>query len=362
MRNGYPGGMRSVRTWLLTVALLLAATEAAPAATPPGVAKTIRPARLADHAARATMPAEWWTLRAIDPRTRKAFHVQVDRRPGRTSVWVATSVVDDPLGEDLTVIGSGSEVDGSVNATARRLTATAPGISVRIDLERRELRAELQTPHSSGRITLSRLTRGPAALGFDIGTAGLLDPSVAPTELSWSVPIATSTARGAIDFAGTKIDVDGWRGSYEHGWGEVYPGSDGWDLWDSYIVHRRRGVAWIVFGLNRWDTVAGAGARDAMWIGMLARATPRGLRACRPAIHRRDWQTTSVIERYTSYAPTLRARCRGLRATFLDRLSERGLGRPEGLSDFAFGRPATVNGRGAGWAEHRGNAFYAAGA
>lgn len=362
MANGYPHGMRSVRVWILTAALLLAAAETAAAATPPGVAKAIRPARLADHAARATVPAEWWTLRAIHPRTRKAFQVQVHRRQGWTSAWLATSVLDDPIGEDLTIGGPGSEVDGSVSATARRLTVTAPRISVRIDLGRREVRAEVQTPHTRGRMTLRRLVRGPAALGFEIGTAGLLDPAAAPNELSWSVPVATSTARGAIDFNGTKIDVDGWRGSYEHGWGGIYPGSDGWDLWDSYIVHRRRGVAWIVFGLNRWDTVVGPGARDAMWIGMLARATPRGVRACRPAIHRRDWQSMSIIERYASYAPTLRARCRGLRARFLDRLSEDGLGRPQGLFDFAFGRPATVNGRGAGWAEHRGNVFYAAGA
>ena len=67
----------------------------------------------------------------------------------------------------------------------------------------------------------------------------------------------------------------------------------------------------MAYGLNRLDTVTGPGARDAQWLGLLARAGPNGVRVCRPRVDRRRWAL--LYPEFTRYATRLRFRCGGIK-------------------------------------------------
>ena len=111
-----------------------------------------------------------------------------------------------------------------------------------------------------------------------------------------------------------------------------------------------RGGTWVAFGLNGTDTVSGPGARDAMWLGVLARTGRRGTRVCRPRIHRRGWEFQYPLS-IPDYAARLEARRGGRRVAFAhdDRLL-RELGF---LHSWEGDGPARVGGRGDGWVIHR---------
>jgi hypothetical protein len=167
------------------------------------------------------------------------------------------------------------------------------------------------------------------------------------------MPIARSRARGAITVGGETIRVDGWRATYEHWWGRIALWWGVYDYWDTWTVHRR-GATWVAFGLNRPDTITGAGARDAMWLGVLARATAGGTVVCRPRIHRSKWLLGGSFGIIPVAAGRLSARCARLRATFTageeQRVVEPYLAEWEDIHS-----PARVNGRGDGWVLQRAN-------
>jgi hypothetical protein len=119
--------------------------------------------------------------------------------------------------------------------------------------------------------------------------------------------------------------------------------------WDEYVV-RRHGATWFAFGLNRADTVTGPGARDAAWLGVLARATRRGVTGCRPRIFRTHW--TESVDRL-SWAESARLRCRRLHAHFTSE------GRGSRLLDVYFEAAGTarVGGRGRGIAWYFGQQY-----
>jgi hypothetical protein len=163
------------------------------------------------------------------------------------------------------------------------------------------------------------------------------------------MPIASSIAKGSIDVGGTHFGLGGWLVSYEHTWGDLIEGDRAWDYWDDWVVHRG-GQTWIAYGLNRSDTDTGPGAREAMWLGLLARVTPGGMSLCRPRIDRRGW----VADFYTlpvAFAGRLRARCPHLRADFSDIPARRNFG---DIPEFSgVSGPARLAGHGAGWVVHR---------
>jgi hypothetical protein len=171
-------------------------------------------------------------------------------------------------------------------------------------------------PTLAGRLRVRHGWNGPAAFGWQLGT-GVRDSGPGAVTLSWTVPIATSSISGALLLGGTRpIEFRRWRASYEHGWGGLLFRDEQWQNWDQYVVHgRRAGEAWLVHGLNRVDIVTGPGARDAQWLGVLARVDTR-VRVCRPRVHRRRWITTADFE---SFAGRLRAACGGLRFAASDR-------------------------------------------
>jgi hypothetical protein len=117
---------------------------------------------------------------------------------------------------------------------------------------------------------------------------------------------------------------------------------------NAYTIHQRRGGASLAFGLNRSDTLTGPGARDAQWLGVLARVRAGGrTRICRPVVHRRRWRSGSIDS--LPFALDLRARCRGMRVAF------RSLGvippvlwGAVGLGFYEYARPATATATGGG--------------
>ena len=150
-------------------------------------------------------------------------------------------------------------------------------------------------------------TAAMALLGMLLGTVGI-DPISGVARFTFG----TLTLND-----GRRFDVDGWRGSYEHSWGDILPGDVEWDYLDSAIVHGKPGQAWVARGLNRTDTVTGPGARDAQWLGLIARVNRGHIKICRPRIDRRGWLFT--YPDFAMWDTRLRARCGGISICLRDR-------------------------------------------
>jgi hypothetical protein len=281
------------------------------AAAPRGAPTELRTARPADHVAHPAAWSEWWTLRAVHPRGRGYIEVRILREANLAGV----RVIGDVAG---TRIDTGLPLTGIV-AGKRRLVGAGPGgddKGVVVEAGKGRLTVDIAGATVAGRLRARRVVNGPAALGWRLGS-GVRDRGTAPVTLAWTVPVATSSLSGALLLGGTRpIEVRSWRASYEHGWGGLLF-RDPWEWWDQYVVHgRRAGEAWLVHGLNRSDTITGPGARDAQWLGVLARVDRTGVRVCRPRVHRRDWLTTPDFEIYPS---RLRSACGRLRFAARDR-------------------------------------------
>jgi hypothetical protein len=286
--------------------LILAAGASA---APRGAPSELRIARPADHVAHPDAWSEWWTLRAVHPRGRGTIELRILREANLAGVRLLGDVAGGPVdtGLGLTAIVAGK----------RRLVGLGPEkTGVVVEAARRGLVLNVAGATVAGRLRLRNARRGPAAFGWRLGT-GVRDSGPAPVTLAWTVPVATSSISGTLLLGGTRpIELHSWRASYEHGWGGLLF-RDPWETWDQYVVHgRRAGDAWLVHGLNRVDTVTGPGARDAQWLGVLARVDRRGVRFCRPRVHRRRWVTTADLQIYPA---RLRAACRGLRFAVQDR-------------------------------------------
>jgi hypothetical protein len=307
--------MKPLAIVLAAAAGLLVAAPAAAAAVPRGAPSELRTARPADHVAHPGAWSEWWTLRAVHPRGRGRIEVRILREANLMGVRVLGDVADGPVdtGLGLTAIVAGK----------RRLVGLGPEkTGIVVEPARAGLIVNVAGSTIAGRLRLRDARRGPAAFGWRLGT-GVRDSGPTPVTLAWTVPVATSSISGTLVVGGTRrIELRRWRASYEHGWGGLVF-FDPWETWDQYVVHgRRAGEAWLVHGLNRVDTVSGPGARDAQWLGVLARVDRRGVRVCRPRVHRRRWNTTVDAQ---IWAGRLRAACGGLRfaaqdgsGTFLD--------------------------------------------
>jgi hypothetical protein len=327
-----------------SAAVLVALAANAPAASPPG-APDLRAARATDTRSQPRAYQEWWDIRALDPHSDAAVVLTFLRNPNGSGLVVrgrapgaGPTAEADVGGAVLATPKLISVMGGQQSPGGGRVRFTAGGAVIR-----------LSGQGLSGRLTLGRIDRGPAALGFGLGP-GLFNPQVVPRAgLSWSMPIASSTARGSVDISGVHVALDGWIVSYEHTWGDLIEEDNAWGLWDDWVVHRR-GQTWIAYGLNRSDTVTGPGAREAMWLGLLARVGHRRMALCRPRIDRRRWVIGLGLQR--GFAGRLRARCPHLHADFSDVAAERGFGDLPGFVGGAVG-PARLSGRGVGWVVHR---------
>lgn len=286
----------------------------------------LRTALPGDHAGRPGAEREWWILRAFDLRGSASVELLVERDSSGSRLTIRR--YDRSLRSQRDNVFDIPEP----SATRRRLSAGGPGAGASVILRRGGATVNLDTTIARGRLRLVRAWRGPAALGFRLGPSQLNPAVLPPLTWNWAVPVARATVRGGLDAIEGRIGMDGWLAFYEHGWGEMAPGDTAYDHWESWLVHRGA-ATWVSHGLNREDTITGPGARDGQWLGLFARVTRRGVRVCRPTVHRRRW---SSGRRGLANAHSLEARCRGLRATF-----------STGFQPFGFG--ARVGGRGQGW-------------
>lgn len=294
------------RALLAAVLVAVVAADGARAA-PQGAPGRIGAAQPADHRAHPGAVSEWWTLRLVDPRSAGWLEITARREYDRSQVRLV-GVDDRRRGIDETF---GVE---RLSATRASLTGTGPAGAIAV----RGRRVSLSAPETAGRLRLRDVRRGPAAHGWRLGQeprAPRFD--LRPVTLSWSMPVATSRARGRLTRSdGTRFSLAGWRASYEHGWGDFTLDDGAWNHWDEAIVHRRRSAE-VVFGLNRTDTITGPGARDAQWLGILARSDARGVRVCRPRVDRRAWAL--LFPEIIRWPQRLRARCGGMRVRVRDR-------------------------------------------
>ena len=290
-----------MRRIVLAAAMIALLGEGVAAAAPRGAPSTLRVARAADHAHRAGL-AEWWTLRFVRP----APHG-----------WLEVRAYRESNSRGLDVIGGDGKSEGvSERLAAPQLVATATSLVAggpdgRLQVRRGGRRIVL-TGRVQGRLRLTGVRRGVTATGWRLGEA-VRYPAARwrPVTLSWSMLVATATVRGTLTLpGGRRLRLDGWRASYEHGWGNILREDGAWRYWDQAIVHRRGGRAWIVYGLNRSDTVTGPGARDAQWLGLLARVGPHGIRVCRPRVHRSGWHY--LFPEIARWATRMRLRCGGM--------------------------------------------------
>jgi hypothetical protein len=294
------------RALLAAVLLALVAADGVRAA-PQGAPRRLGAAQPVDHRSHPDAVSEWWTVRLVDPRSAGWLEITAQREFDRSQVRLVgvdarRRTIDEVFGVD------------PLTATRAELTAGGPAGAMAV----RGRQVSLSAPGATARLRLRAARRGAAARGWRLGEAPRPPRfDLRPVTLSWSMPVATSRARGQLTRRdGTHLSLTGWRASYEHGWGDFTLDDVAWNHWDEAIVHRRRG-AQVVFGLNRTDTVTGPGARDAQWLGILARSDARGVHVCRPRVDRREWAL--LFPEIIRWGQKLTARCGGMTVRLDDR-------------------------------------------
>jgi hypothetical protein len=299
-----------MRALPIAAVALLATTSPVSAAARLGAPDVLRVSRAGDERAHPSARTEQWEFQAVDPRTHRAVLIRL-----RHAESFPTAVVTVPgeagsqrrLEPDLVFRGGdehGARFDG-------------PEGAARIAWPGRRITLELRDPQISGVLTL-RGRPGPLATGWSLGEAFRYPQMRAERVVAnYDVPVAAGRVHGRLDVLGRPLDLGGWRGSFEHIWGSFsYEDRANWAHWDAYTVHRRA-TTWLAFGMNRRDAILGPGARDAQWLGVLARVRRGGTRICRPRVDRRAWSFPNPITA-DPVAHRLVARCRGMRTTFTE--------------------------------------------
>ena len=314
-----------MRRAALAALLLAVATADTASALAPGAPRHVRTARPADEQPRAGAPAEDWTLELVDPRSKAYAALRVFRDPndGRRA-RLELRRGKDGFTDDYIVYPP------AISHSGRAWT----------------IRFSSET--SDGEIRLKGARAGVTAQRWGLGReAGFAEH----VTMSWATPVATARATGHIRMGTQTVDIGGWRGSLEHRWGTYARSWHAWDHAGTGLVHTRGGSAWMLFGLNRRDYLTGAGARDALWLGLLVRVTARGTSFCRPRIVRRRWLVSIdgpvAVERVT-------ASCGGLRRVRFTRIDDTAL---PGSSFGEFGDESRARTRpaGAAWIRYAGH-------
>jgi len=314
-----------MRRAALAALLLAVATADTASALAPGAPRHVRTARPADEQPRAGAPAEDWTLELVDPRSKAYAALRVFRDPndGRRA-RLELRRGKDGFTDDYIVYPP------AISHSGRAWT----------------IRFSSET--SDGEIRLKGARAGVTAQRWGLGReAGFAEH----VTMSWATPVVTARATGHIRMGTQTVDIGGWRGSLEHRWGTYARSWHAWDHAGTGLVHTRGGSAWMLFGLNRRDYLTGAGARDALWLGLLVRVTARGTSFCRPRIVRRRWLVSIdgpvAVERVT-------ASCGGLRRVRFTRIDDTAL---PGSSFGEFGDESRARARpaGAAWIRYAGH-------
>ena len=314
---------------------MLAAAAPADAARPLGAPAEVRLARAGDVHARPGAMTEWWELAAVEPRSGAAVRVRMARGHRLDGVDVS-----------VTSLGRHYRLAQSVDPAQTR-SPTSTGIEGTTTLQRsgRAWVLTMTGPLVSGRLTLTRVRRGPTALRWRLGEE-LRWPRFEPVDMNWSAFVATSRVTGSLTVDGAPVRLDRWRGSLEHVWGRFTVDDRAWEFGNSWVVHQRGDGATLVFGVNRSDTMTGPGARDAQWLGVLARVRADRARVCRPTVRRRGW--VGGAPSWLPYATELRARCRGLRIAFRRQRPDTTLWSGYGIAHYEHAWLGTASGGGTG--------------
>jgi hypothetical protein len=297
----------------MLVLLLLALLPAGTAVAKVGQPDVVRVSRPSEQRAYPQARTEFWELSAVNPRTREALLIELYRGEDFPSVSLSYAKAGDPQHLDL------HPDQAFVGGDRRGARFTGPQGTSTAAWRGRRVQVDVSDPQASAHVVL-RGRPGPFAGRWHLGP-GMRYPEerAESVVVSYDVPIGAGRLGGTVTLDGRRIQLDGWRGSWEHVWGSFMARDHNWKFWDAYTVHTRGGAAWIAFGLNRQDTVTGPGARDGQWLGVLARVGRRGTRVCRPGVHRREWSASPVF-RDDPVPHRMQARCRGLRARFTEPL------------------------------------------
>ena len=310
--------MRLASVVALAIVAVLSA-KAAEARTV-GAPATLRPLGPNAPLSHPSAPHQEWQLLGIDRRSGQVAMVRLT-----TNIELGSEVrAGAPAATgDLPVASLG---EGVRVARAHADSVELAGTKGRARVARQGARiiVEVDAAEASGRLVLSRITRGPLAQRWSLGRLQL-EPGPVPQHLSLAVPALTARLDGELTVDGIPLRIRGWRASLEHTWGELRFSPRAWDGWNAVTVHGPRGSAWLAFGLTRQDVSFYDGAVDGQWSGVLARARAGRMRLCRPAIHRRP--TPGV------YATTIRLRCPGRSVTLRMRPATGFLFNYEGLND-----------------------------
>ena len=329
---------------LLAVALRLLVPAAAAAAPPLGAPSTVRVSRAADERAHPRARTEVWELQAVHPRTRRTVLVRLRHAEGLRTAVVTVPGEDGPRQVEPDLAFRGGDRHGA--------RFEGPGVRASLGWRRRRVTLKLDGPQVSGRLTVTG-PAGPLAAGWRLGEAMRYPQQRAErVTVNYNVPVAAGRVSGSLNVEGRTLRLTGWRGSVEHIWGSFsYDDTQNWAHWDAYTVHRGR-TTWLAFGMNRRDTILGPGARDAQWLGVLARVGARGTRVCRPRIDRRAWSPPSPITA-DPVPHRLDARCAGMRVVFKEGKAPSASLRSDGtIAVLQQALRATTTAGGAGVARH----------
>jgi hypothetical protein len=298
-----------MRAFAVGLGLLVAAAPASASPAKLGAPSTLRVSRAVDERSHAGARTEQWELQAVDPRSRRAVLIRLRHAEGFPTAVVTVPGTDFQRRLELDLAFQGGDRTGA--------RFQGPDGSATLRWPGRRITLELADPEVSGRLRLTGRP-GPFARAWQLGEA-FRYPEQRPERVtvSYNVPVASGRVTGTLRALGRTLDLTGWRGSVEHIWGSFsYEDRDNWAHWDSYTVHRQQ-TTWLAFGMNRRDTILGPGARDAQWLGVLARIDRRNTRLCRPRVDRRAWIFSMPITA-DPVAHRLDARCRGMRTVFTE--------------------------------------------
>ena len=258
-------GFRQLARWGQVVALALLVSSSGPSLAHPGVAPSRRGlavARPADDVPHPGARTEWWYVHAIEPGS------------GRTVIAVFFTA---PIAAAAGFLYTPTRITHWTQLSLRR-PQTGPGVHLStggIHYDPLTQRWLITEQAGGYRLQLRLSTTRP---GITIGPHRVGDQ-----QGSWTVPVATGRADGAITTpTGNRISIRNWRAYHDHNWGSFDLQSHAYQGWEWAAIHEQPGHAWLLGGIN---------TLDGNFTGVLVYITPTNTSSCRPTLTRQDWKT-----------------------------------------------------------------------
>jgi hypothetical protein len=269
---------------------LACACLAAVAGTVPAHAFTLRAARVSDGFGQNAL-TEWFTVRAIDPTTRRTLWLRFERKP-LPALSLSLNTQDGRSGASWRVQPARTELRPH----------NGPGVTISVASLRHaggRWLIRLDDGTLQGSLVLTgrpAVTAGPWRLGRE--------PDPAYTKLvdgwmRWSALVGAGRLSGTLDVGGVKVALRGWPASLDHVWGHFRWETPSYHHHMNAVVFPRDGGSVILHGVEPGPgygkLYAGIG-NDARWTGVVVRATPTGTSFCRAAVRRSAWTDIRSLE------------------------------------------------------------------